>query len=339
MEVAPLYTAITVLFGLVLSLHKAQLNECERQGKALQRQINALIQGRPDLAVESRDSDQHAVVTKVQARIRRLRKSVGLVLVLVPLLGIFSCGSTDDANKPRTLATVPAQVHAEDLGHRREAAAIAAAEATGRGDQVEATRQQALAHELGKLEREAQARATAERKELADQIAIERARVADEARIQQAADDRRRVMIVAGLGIAAAAGAAWLLWYLGLPRLLYVGAPGALTIVCVLIAGWASAGPVLGYVLGGMIVLAVLAAAGFASYLIAHLVRQWSTTAGWLRVASPDAATAADLHSLSLQAKPVKWVMNHLLHKHAAQSVDTEKKNQVTDVTPRPTGV
>jgi hypothetical protein len=166
------------------------------------------------------------------------------LLLVVGVGGLIACRDAAPAPVP-SLPEVPAQRTADDLATREVAERVSAATAKAEGDTAAAARHAAIADELAKLRADAQARATAERHELATLTAQHDQEAQDRAAKQQREDDRRRAILWAGGGIAlSVATAALLLWW-GLPLKYAAGIPGAVNICCVTGAAWFAAGDLL----------------------------------------------------------------------------------------------
>lgn len=235
-----------------------------------------------------------------------------LVCIGILLLGcLTSCGSAPVS--PPRLAEVPAQAHVEDLSRRREMAIEASVNATARGDATEATRQRALADELGKLREEAQTRARQERAELAA-LSREAAEAADaRAAEQQRVADRRRALWVAILGCSLAGAGAVIARMVGLPGMIAYGVPGALMTGCAILAGLVAAQAWLAWILGGLAVLLVLGLAGGLAWILLHAVRQWRRSAEAVAAAGTVERKAHDAASIASQPALVRWFLTRVL--------------------------
>lgn len=178
---------------------------------------------------------------------------LAFILCIVLLAG---CGS-DDQPPQRPTQEPPAAAQARDLGERERAARLEAITAPSRAEQE---RQNAIADELGKLRREAENRALEQQREI-DGRAKAAQRDADEraARLQAAAD-RRWAILAAAAAAAASVGAGIVLGYLGQTKLAIL-VPIAVSSAAGIGVGVLSAGPLLGWILGGLVVCAIVAGA------------------------------------------------------------------------------
>jgi len=246
---------------------------------------------------------------------RTLAKIVITTLVgLALLFALCRCGDTP-IERPR-LADVPAQITAEDLGHRETAARVAAIDAQSQGHIEEANRQSAIADELAKMRIDAQHRATEERAELATLTDKAEAAAQKRADNKQRASDRRWAVGIAGVGIALAIASAGLLLWWGIPLKLAIGVPGAVVIACLVGSAWFAAGDVLLYVLGGLAVLAVLVFAGLAVWVAIHLGRETQHYASAAAESNSIERQQLDAASLARQPAIVRWLADHLFRRH-----------------------
>lgn len=219
------------------------------------------------------------------------------ILAAVALL-IPACAAPAPAPRP---AEVPATAEVADLTARAHAAAISAAEARAKGD-PSADYHARLDAELRALLREAEARQTEQRAELATIVERETAAAREAEIARQHARDRRW----AGLAIGGCVAIAVALTLIGLPSWAAIGLPAAAAAGLLWIAAWSSV-PWLAWVLGlGLACVLLIGLAGLALWL----AREWSRYAADRDRLGHD---AADLASLARQPRPLRWLVDRLL--------------------------
>lgn len=177
---------------------------------------------------------------------------------LLPLYALIlvSCGQQDEP-APSRPQEAPAIQQAKDLAERERIARLEAITAPTRAEQE---RQSAIADELAKLRKEAEARAVEQQREIDGRAKAAQRDADDRAARLQAAADRRWAILAAAAACAASVGAAVVLGYLGM-RTLAIVVPIAVCSAAGIGVGVLSAGPLLGWILGGMVVLAIVAGA------------------------------------------------------------------------------
>lgn len=171
---------------------------------------------------------------------------------IVLLLMLTGCGS-DDAPPQRPAQEPPAAAQARDLGERERAARLDAINATTK---EEYERQTAIANELAKLRAEAERRVLDQQREIDGRARAAQKDADERASRLQAASDRRWAILAAASASAAAVAAGIVLAYLGmrgLAALIAIAVPAAAAVG----VGILSAGPLLGWILGGLVVAAI----------------------------------------------------------------------------------
>lgn len=252
-----------------------------------------------------------------------------IILVGGLLIGLLlSCGSPDPVRpepvpaekeaarlEEQVVAESTAAVQAEQAAAaaEREAAApqipadqLAAKKAQAERHRQDAERHRALAAELKRLRDDARDRIHEEQQEIDARAAANAVAAA------KLADDRRLSWCV-GIAIALATGAGALLTWLGVPRSLSLGVPGAVIAGALALSAWIAAGAWIALILGGALVLAVIA--GLVAVLIVCL-REWHHAAD--AVGAPDtiARMHLDLNSFDRQPPWIRWILDHLLPQH-----------------------
>lgn len=250
-------------------------------------------------------------------------------LLLALALLLAGCGS-QEVPPTRPAQEPPAAAQARDLGERERAARLEAITAPTRAEQE---RQNAIADELGRLRREAEHRALDQQREI-DARAKAAQRDADEraARLQAEADRRWAILAAAGAS-AAAVAAGLVLWYIGLRGLgtvIALAVPSAAAVG----VGILSAGPLLGWILGGLVVAAIVtgAIAGVRALrqrvddhatALAHAVRYGETMAEEVEQHLPDALGVIrdQAKRIATQASPkAAALLTHTIRKVRAET-------------------
>ena len=224
----------------------------------------------------------------------------------------------------------PAATEVRDLRAQELAAQTAAAQATAAGKIDQAEYQRRLGEELGRLRTAAEQREQSQRQQMealaaeADQRAVaeraemdRRAEAAQKAADAHQADERRLAdRRWAGWGLALAVAAGIALRLLGLPAFVSGGIPVAVGAGCLTLAAWSSVpwlATALGIVLAGGLVIAL-------AIVARHLVAEWADYAERLGDVHPNGKAAADAASLARQPAWVRWICDHLLAHHQANT-------------------
>ena len=325
--IVALLGVIVTLAGIAWAQLNKRLDACELEKLSMKQEIASLQEQIDALCDQDIERAQSKRITKtVPALVPRRRRSyfvfgTGTLLIFAALV-LAACRS-DNAPVERTRIIAPATEQARDLRQVETAAALAAADAKGRGDQVEVARQTAIAAEAHRLATEAEARAIGQQDEIDQRLAVQRKADADQLQRDQEAATARRLRLFAGLGIAGAIVAAIVLRGLGLPPMIATLLPTALAAGCGFLVVWPTIALRLVafldralVVVGWLLALGLLAA---LAVLVRWLFREWHAYSGRLRTLDVDTALAEDAASRERQPAFVRWLID-LLHPKPKQA-------------------
>lgn len=282
-----------------IDLQWDELAKLQRKSNEILRDLTDVLRARPCLADDATVSRPHDLpqVPRVRTESHRAAAVAGLIFVA----GLLILAGCDEPAPRPDLPAPPAAAEAADLRTQELAAGIKAAQAAAAGDQLMAEHQTRLAAELGKLRAAADDRARVQAAEIAAmRHAADRAARAD-AEAVQAAVDRRRAWIIAGVGSALCVAAGGLGAWFGLARIAIPAAIAGL-LACATLCAFAEATRAawLAPVAIGALLLAVVAwllisrrdQALAATASLADTIEQ-----GWRPAAAKAAAKAAQVRA------------------------------------------